>query len=62
MSLGAGLSNKRCTHKLPRSCVEGCVVLLSEAWGCVSEGLGVRILRAICRAVNCQYLEGAPGW
>ena len=36
--LGPSLSTKSCIHNLPRSCVEGCVVLLSEAWGCVDEG------------------------
>ena len=38
VSLGPGLQTKSCTHNLPRSSVEGCVVLLSEDWGCVGEG------------------------
>ena len=38
VSLGPGLSTQSCTHSLPRSCVEGCEVQLSEAWGCVDEG------------------------
>ena len=61
VSLGPGLSAQSCTYSLPRSCVEGCVVQLSEAWGCMDEGSAVRILRAMCRAVNCQSLEGALG-
>ena len=40
--------------------MQGCVVLLSEAWGCVDQGRGVRFLRAMCRAVNCQSQEGTP--
>ena len=38
VSLGPGLSTQSCTHSLPGSCVDGCVVQLSEAWGCVDEG------------------------
>ena len=35
---GPGLSTQSCTHSLPGSCVEGCVVQLSEARGCMDEG------------------------
>ena len=38
VSMGPGLSTKSCTHSLPGSCVDSCVVQLSEAWGCVDEG------------------------
>ena len=38
VSLGPGLSTQTCTHSLPGSCVEGCVVQLSEARGCMDEG------------------------
>ena len=62
VSLGPGLSTQSCTHSLPGSCVEGCVVQVSEARGCVDEGWAVRILRAMCRAVNCQSHEGFPRW
>ena len=62
VSLGPGLSTQSCTHSLPESCVEGCMVQMSEAQGCVDEGCAVRILRAMCRALNCQSQEGAPGW
>ena len=38
MSLGPGLSIQSCSHSLPGSCVQGCVVQLSEARGCMDEG------------------------
>ena len=38
VSMGPGLSTQSCTHSLPGSCVDSCVVQLSEAWGCVDEG------------------------
>ena len=61
LSLGPGLSTKSCAQNLPRSCLEGYVVLLSEARGWVDEGWAVRILRAMCRAVNCQSQQAPPG-
>ena len=60
VSLGPGLSTRHCTHSLSRSCVEGCVVQLCEAWGCVDDRWAVRILRAICRGVNFQSRMGPP--
>ena len=38
VGLGPGPSTQSCTHSLPGSCVEGCEVQLSDAWGCVDEG------------------------
>ena len=38
VSMGPGLSTESCTHSLPRSCVEGYVVQLSEARSCVDDG------------------------
>ena len=37
VSLGPGLSTQSCTHSPPGSCVEGCVVQLCEARGCIDE-------------------------
>ena len=38
MKREVSLLTQSCTHSLPGSCVEGCVVQLSEARGCVDEG------------------------
>ena len=38
VSLGPGLPNQRCTHSLPRSWVESCVVQLCEDRGFMDEG------------------------
>ena len=62
MSLGPGLSTRSLTHSLPRSCVEDCVVQLSEAQGSVDDESVDRILRAMCRGVNFKYKDGAPCW
>ena len=62
MSLGPGLSTRSLTHSLPRSCVEDCVVQLSEAQGSVDDESVDRILRAMCRGVNCQSKEGSLRW
>ena len=61
VSKGSRLSTQSCKHSLPGSCVKGCVVQLSEAQVCVDEGRAVRILRDMCRAVDCQSKEGSPG-
>ena len=62
VSLGPGLSNQSCTHSLPRSWVEGCVVQLCEARGFMDEGRAVMIPWAMCTGVSCQSKEGSLGW
>ena len=61
MSLGPGLSTQSCTHSLPGRCVEGCVVQLCEARGCVDEDerSGSRGLCAGVSTVNPR--KGPPG-
>ena len=68
VSLDPGLSTQSCTHSLPGRCVEGCVVQLCEARGCVDEDerSGSRGLCAGVSTVNLRkgsrVVKSLPRW